>query len=142
MANDEGDKDRGAPDAILYHDSMKVGKSMGGRLANVQERFGPILAGPDAKYKGFRSHPIYNRPVGGGFNLATFSADLDATSLLYPTTHPTKPKRPRYEWVDQPDGSRHGWLLPDDDDDEAPAPKAIRRSKDVPTPPEGTADAR
>lgn len=106
---------KGPPDAILYPDSMKAGTTSRARMASVQDRLGGVLGGS-----------AWHTDVGGGFYLATLQPH---PTLLYPQDHPTRPKQPRYDWVEQDDGTRHGWLKPDEPDDDEPAPKAIKKRK-------------
>lgn len=96
------------PDAVLYHTSLKQGRSSVDRARHIQMLVGPILGGTKVTQLGARyGGRVHSSEVGDGWYLATLDPD---DSLLFPTTHDYA-RQPRYRWEDQPDGTRHGWLL-------------------------------
>ena len=100
------------PDAILFPDTLKRGKSSLDRTTHVQRTLGPILGGNQHTSLGAaHGGRVYSRDVGGGFYLATLSAD---DTLLFPSGHDYA-RTPRYRWEDQPDGTKHGFLLTAED---------------------------
>lgn len=106
---------RDRPDAILFPDGMKRGRTFGDRLTWVQDKFGRVLAGPD--YQGIPTHTVWVNDAlyEGGMRFARLEHNA---SMLFPQDHPTMPKRPRYDWVDQPDGTKFGYLKDDEPEDE------------------------
>jgi hypothetical protein len=100
------------PDAILFPDSLKRGKSSLDRTAYVQRTLGPVLGGKDHTSLGPQhGGRVYSRDVGGGMYLATLSPE---DTLLFPTDHDYA-RQPRYRWEDQADGTRHGFLITHDE---------------------------
>jgi hypothetical protein len=82
--------DPGKPDAILYPESARVGKSGVARLQSIQDRFGPVLGGS-------KVHNI--RVIGFGY-----MAVLDPQGVAY--SH--------YDWHDQRDGTFYGYRKADE----------------------------
>jgi hypothetical protein len=137
MPSEKKERDRGAPDAVLYPDSYKAeavramlagverklepGEGTRLRMRGVQDKLAPVLGGQ-----------AWHTDVGGGWHMATLEPH---PTFLLPQDHPTRPKQPKYEWVDQPDGTRHGYLLPDEPDEDVSvqATKPIRRRGKAPT---------
>lgn len=98
----------GNPDAILYRAQHKVGSSSIRRATHVQQTFGPLLGGSAHTSLGpAHGGRVYSRSVGGGWWMASLAHD---DTLLFATDH-DHARMPRYRWEDQPDGTRHGWLL-------------------------------
>jgi hypothetical protein len=96
------------PDAVLFPDTFKKGKSSLDRTTHVQRELGPRLGGSDHTSLGAaHGGRVYSRDVGGGMFLATLSPE---DTLLFPSGH-DHARRPRYRWEDQPDGTKHGFLL-------------------------------
>lgn len=104
----DSDAQAARPDAVLWHESAKRGSSSAERVRHTQRMVGPVLGGTNytALGPGFGGR-VHSSDVGGGWYLSTLDPD---DSLLFPTTHEFA-RQPRYRWVDQPDGTRHGWLL-------------------------------
>lgn len=92
------------PDAILFPNAFRTGRSPVDRLRFVQDRLGPILGGAD--YVDFQSHPVHVRDVGSESWLATLDS---GDTLLYPSGHPLE-KQDRYTWMSKPNGLRFGYL--------------------------------
>lgn len=119
-----------APDAVLYHESMKRGATSAQRLQAIQKVLGPRLGGSNVTSLGPQfGGRVYSRDVGGGWYLATLSA---GDTLLFPTDHDYA-RMPRYRWEDQPDGTKHGWLLSPEEVEaqahaEAPAATTARKA--------------
>jgi len=82
------------PDAVLYQPWHKQGPDHLTRVKIVQDRFGPILGSPNVVSTDIVSVGILCLP----------DKDLAARSYL------TVDRLPRYDWIDQPDGTRFGYL--------------------------------
>jgi|GEM_PF-6091434 len=96
------------PDAILYSEQLKTGGNIRERVRNIQTQLGPRLGGDQFTTLGPNAGGrVYSRDVGGGWYLATLRPD---DTLNYPNDHELA-KQPRYKWEEQPDGTRHGYLL-------------------------------
>lgn len=115
------------PDAILFPETLKRGKSSLDRTTHVQKTLGPILGGKEITTLGAQhGGRVYSRDVGGGMYLATLSP---SDTLLFPSDHDYA-RQPRYRWEDQPDGTKHGFLITPDEPEvvAAPEPKAGGKS--------------
>jgi hypothetical protein len=127
-------EDRGTPDAILYPEALK-GEVLRAALAGKPARSLEPGEAPRLKMRGVQDRladalggQAWHTDAGGGWHLATLEPH---PTLNHPQDHPTRPKMPRYDWVEQDDGILWGYLKPDEDEVE-PAPRARR---DVPRPP-------
>jgi hypothetical protein len=106
------------PDAVLFPAALKRGATSAARLQHIQTTLGPRLGGDRHTELGpDHGGRIHSRDVGGGWYLATLDP---ADTLNFPHDH-DRAGMPRYRWEEQPDGTRHGWLIPED---ETPAPEA------------------
>ncbi|WP_422932037.1 hypothetical protein [Singulisphaera sp. PoT] len=112
--NDPGISEVERPDAILFHSSFKKGDRSIDRTTHVQRQLGPRLGGDQHTCLGPKfGGRVYSRDVGGGWYLATLNPD---DTLNFPIDHDFA-MRPRYRWEDQPDGTRHGFLMSEDEVD-------------------------
>lgn len=89
------------PDAIFYPEARKRGRTVRERIDSVLDAAEPILGVDRAK-----GQHAYVRRQGGG--LLFISRDPYDT-INFPTRHPLR-GRPRYDWIDGPDGIRRGYL--------------------------------
>lgn len=103
-------------DALLIPERYKVGATQRERIASINRIAYPLLGVDNARDE---DAWIRNRPVEGGRLFVT----KDGDDLIYfPATHPMR-GRPRYEWVEDADGVRRGYLTP-----EARADEETRRA--------------
>lgn len=88
------------PDAYLYHESLKRGRTMVERLTNDRQRLGTPTG----------QQAWSTRGIGNGWWFATPKA---SDSFLFPIDHP-RAKEPRYDWEDMEEGLKRGFLKPDE----------------------------
>jgi hypothetical protein len=91
-------KPEGPPDAVEIPAGWRSPTPGGSALDAQMNYLEPVLGG--RRGQGVR------RDLAGGRRLVTLDP---ADSLLHPADHP-EAGTPRYEWFDQPDGTRHGFL--------------------------------
>lgn len=88
-----------APDAFLFHNSLKVGATVPDRLASIRQRLGTP---PSPEH-------WFTYDVGGGWSIAVPGI---RDSLLYPKDHPRSGES-RYDWVDAEPTLKCGYLKPE-----------------------------
>lgn len=89
-------------DALFYPEKLKRGGTFAERVDSVLDVAEPML-GVDRP----RGERGYIRKQDGGWLFIT--KDI-ADTINFPITHPLR-GRPRYQWVDGPDGIRLGYLV-------------------------------
>jgi hypothetical protein len=94
-------QDPSVPDALFVPEKMKRGRSLWERMNSILDIAEPIL-GVD-RSKGGRA---YIRRQGNGW---LFITSDPADTMYYPLGTPLQ-RRPRYLWIDGPDGIRRGYL--------------------------------
>jgi len=85
-----------APDALFMPASRKRGPRLVDRVASIADIAEPLLGGR-----------AYIRQQGNDW---LFITTRDDDTIFFPTTHP-RSGQPRYTWINQPDGSRFGYLV-------------------------------
>jgi len=95
-------RDQEFPDAVRIPDSCKSGDNALSRLNSLLGHVEKLLGGnPDKK--------VTLRPGQHG---CWYGLKSPADTLLFPITHPLEGKS-RYDWHDQEDGVRFGYLVPE-----------------------------
>jgi hypothetical protein len=92
----------GRPDALFLSASRKRGPRLADRVGSIADVAEPIL-GAD-RSAGLRAHI---RQQGNDWLFVTLDP---ADTINFQQTHP-KHGQPRYAWINQPDGSRFGYLI-------------------------------
>ena len=105
------------PDALFVPEKMKRGRTLGDRVDSVLAVAEPLL-GVD-RPAGQRA---YIRRQGDGWLFVTRSPD---DTIYFPLNTPFR-GRPRYDWIDGPDGIRRGYLKPEAREFEAPPFDPVR----------------
>lgn len=90
------------PDALYIPAGRKVGSRMGDRVGSICDIAEPLL-GVDRS----AGQHAWIRQLRDGWLFVT--ADLNDT--IYFARDDPRAGRPRYAWVDQPDGTRFGYLV-------------------------------
>jgi len=92
------------PDALFISGSRKRGPRLVDRVASIAEIAEPLLGADRAD-----GQRAYIRQQPNDWLFVTLDA---ADTINFPTSHP-RSGTPRYAWVNQPDGSRFGYKVPD-----------------------------
>ena len=101
--------DEGKPVAVQYPVGRIGRRPPGQWLNDIKAEFGPLLG----------VERVYSRDQGSFKFLSGDPAD----TLYFPKGH-HRSGESRYDWKDRGDGVMYGYLVPDDDDEEVPAPHA------------------
>jgi hypothetical protein len=94
-------QDPSVPDALFVPENMKRGRTLWERMNSILDVAEPML-GVD-RTKGDRA---YIRRQGDGWLFITKDPE---DTIYYPLRTPLQ-RRPRYVWIDGPDGIRRGYL--------------------------------
>jgi hypothetical protein len=89
------------PDALIIPDKMKRGRTLAERVHSILAFAEPML-----DVDRHAGHRAYIRPRDGGWMFVTRSPD---DTIYGPLNSPFR-GRPRYDWIDCPDGIRLGYL--------------------------------
>lgn len=92
------------PDALFVPEKMKRGRTLWDRMTSILDIAEPIL-GVD-RSSGDRA---YIRRQGDGWLFVTRDPE---DTIYFPLNTPLR-GRPRYNWIDRPDGIRRGYLVPE-----------------------------
>jgi hypothetical protein len=94
------------PDAAMFPEDWKSGRRASDRMISLVEAAETLLGiEPDSEEKAWvRLQPHMER--------SCFATRSPHDTILFPTGHP-RAGAPRYDWANQPDGARLGYLVPE-----------------------------
>ena len=94
--------DMNTPDALFLPETWKKGETQLDRIDSILAIAEPLLnVDRVAGGTGLHPPPAWRAPVRDG---------RPQDTLQFPVGHPREGK-PRYHWIEQPDGSEHGFLV-------------------------------